>query len=75
MAHGLGIDPALLTCDHDNAISRRVIEHAGGRFEQCLGQKRIYWVPTRPWVLAGAPAVAWEAGGPGVDCGEQPFRG
>ena len=56
VAHGLGIDPALLTCDHDNEASRRVIEGAGGRFEQCLGAKRLYWVPTRIRALPVAPA-------------------
>ena len=49
VAWGLGIDPALLTCDHDNVASRRVIEGAGGVFEQRLGEKRLYWVPTHPW--------------------------
>jgi predicted acetyltransferase len=47
VAYGLGIDPALLTCDEDNIGSRRVIEGAGGRFESRIGLKRRYWVPTR----------------------------
>jgi predicted acetyltransferase len=64
VAAGLGIDPALLTCDHDNAASRHIIESAGGVFEQRLGEKRLYWVPTRPWV-PGAPGGADErASGP-----------
>jgi predicted acetyltransferase len=49
VAADLGIDPVLLTCDHDHAVSRRIIEAAGGVFEQRLGEKRLYWVPTRPW--------------------------
>ena len=42
----LGIDPALLTCDHDNVGSRTVIESAGGVFEDRRGEKLRYWVPT-----------------------------
>jgi predicted acetyltransferase len=47
-AHALGIDPALVTCDTDNEASRRIIEAGGGRFDNILGIKRRYWVPTRP---------------------------
>ena len=64
VAHGLGIDPALLTCDHDNEASRRVIEGAGGRFEQVLGAKRLYWVPTRPRVPAAGPPGSGSAAVP-----------
>jgi predicted acetyltransferase len=46
MAAALGIDPALLTCDADNVPSRRIIEGAGGVFEDQIGDKRRYWVPT-----------------------------
>jgi predicted acetyltransferase len=53
VAAALGIDPALLTCDEDNLASRRIIEGAGGVFENQIGVKRRYWVPTRP---AGRPA-------------------
>ena len=45
VAH-LGIDPALITCDVDNVGSRKVIEAAGGRFEDRRGIKLRYWVPT-----------------------------
>lgn len=45
-AHGLGIDPALVTCDDDNVGSIRVIEAAGGALEDVRGRKRRYWVPT-----------------------------
>lgn len=48
VAYDLGLDPVLLTCDHDNQPSRRVIEGSGGCFEQRVGAKRLYWVPTRP---------------------------
>lgn len=47
----LGIPNALLTCDEDNAASRRVIEANGGVFERHAINpdgplKRRYWVPT-----------------------------
>ncbi|MDR7251103.1 putative acetyltransferase [Nocardioides sp. BE266] len=45
-ALGLGIDPALVTCDVDNHGSIRVIEAAGGELEDVRGVKRRYWVPT-----------------------------
>lgn len=45
-AHGLGIDPALVTCDDDNLASLRVIEAAGGVLEDVRGVKRRYWLPT-----------------------------
>lgn len=45
-ARGLGIDPALVTCDDDNIGSIRVIENAGGGLEDVRGNKRRYWVPT-----------------------------
>jgi len=46
IARDLGIDPALLTCDVDNAASRRVIEANGGFFEDQREDKLRYWVPT-----------------------------
>ncbi|SEC82730.1 Predicted acetyltransferase [Nocardioides exalbidus] len=45
-AAGLGIDPALITCDVDNHGSTKVIEAAGGVLEDVRGVKRRYWVPT-----------------------------
>ncbi|WP_307861711.1 GNAT family N-acetyltransferase [Nocardioides xinjiangensis] len=45
-ASGLGVDPALVTCDVDNHGSIRVIEAAGGELEDVRGAKRRYWVPT-----------------------------
>ncbi len=45
-SRGLGIDPALVTCDEDNTGSVRVIEAAGGVLEDGRGVKRRYWVPT-----------------------------
>ncbi|MEE1928392.1 GNAT family N-acetyltransferase [Streptomyces sp. TRM 70351] len=47
-AAGLGIDPVLVTCDHDNTPSRKVIEACGGVFEDRRAEKLRYWVPTRP---------------------------
>lgn len=44
--HGLGIDPALVTCDTTNVGSRRVIEHAGGVLEDHHNGKLRFWVPT-----------------------------
>jgi predicted acetyltransferase len=41
-----GIDPVLVTCDVDNVGSRRVIEGAGGEYEDTREGKRRYWVPT-----------------------------
>ncbi|NJC68422.1 GNAT family N-acetyltransferase [Planosporangium thailandense] len=46
VARSLGIESALLTCDHDNAASRRVIEKAGGVLEDQRGDKLRFWVPT-----------------------------
>lgn len=45
-AHALGIDPALVTCDHDNEPSRRVIESNGGIYDDRRGVKLRYWIPT-----------------------------
>jgi predicted acetyltransferase len=45
-ARRLGIDPALVTCDDTNIASKLVIEHNGGQFENLLGGKLRYWVPT-----------------------------
>jgi predicted acetyltransferase len=47
IAAGLGIDPALLTCDTDNIASRKVIEAAGGELEDERHGKLRFWVPTR----------------------------
>lgn len=44
-ARGLGIDPALLTCDEDNVASRKVIEANGGVLEDTRKGKLRYWVP------------------------------
>jgi predicted acetyltransferase len=46
VAAGLGIDPALLTCDDTNVASRKVIEANGGVFDTQRGIKLRYWVPT-----------------------------
>jgi predicted acetyltransferase len=64
VAADLGIDPALLTCDHDHVVSRRIIEAAGGVFEQRLGEKRLYWVPTRPWDRSRPSTRTGRAAGP-----------
>ena len=53
LARTMGIDPALITCDVDNAISRRVIEANGGRYAGRDGNELHFWVPTTspgPWV-------------------------
>ena len=46
VAAGLGIDPALVTCDDTNTASRRVIEANGGRLEDQRGEKQRFWVTT-----------------------------
>jgi predicted acetyltransferase len=48
LARGLGIDPALVTCDATNTASRRVIESNGGVFEDQREDKLRFWVPTGP---------------------------
>jgi predicted acetyltransferase len=48
VAHQLGIDRALITCDWDNVGSRKTIEANGGIFEDRRGVKPRYWVPTFP---------------------------
>lgn len=53
VAAGLGVDPALLTCDDDNTGSIAVIEAHGGALEDRRTApdgtvKRRYWVPTSP---------------------------
>ena len=45
VADDRGINPALVTCDVDNFASRRVIERAGGEYEDTREGKRRYWVP------------------------------
>ena len=44
LAHGLGIDPALITCDATNMASRRVIERNGGILDASDGILR-FWDP------------------------------
>ncbi|GGF37342.1 hypothetical protein GCM10011519_08580 [Marmoricola endophyticus] len=46
VAHDLGIDPALVTCDTDNEASRRTIVSNGGELEDQRGGKLRFWVPT-----------------------------
>jgi predicted acetyltransferase len=48
VANGLGIDPALITCETDNVPSRKVIEANSGRFEDERGGKLRFWVSTSP---------------------------
>jgi len=44
-AAGLGIDPALVTCDLDNVASRKVIEANAGVLEDQRAGKLRFWVP------------------------------
>jgi predicted acetyltransferase len=46
LAAAMGIDPALITCDVGNAISRRVIEANGGRYARRDDDELHFWVPT-----------------------------
>lgn len=52
VAYGLGIDPALVTCDDTNVASRRTIEANGGVLDDQREQKLRYWVPTSPTATA-----------------------
>ncbi|MGE6734664.1 GNAT family N-acetyltransferase [Streptomyces sp. NPDC059900] len=45
-ARALGLASVLVTCDTDNTGSRKVIEGAGGAFEDERGGKLRYWIPT-----------------------------
>jgi predicted acetyltransferase len=45
-ARSLGIAQALVTCDHDNEGSRKVIEANGGVPDAPTAIKLRYWVPT-----------------------------
>ena len=47
LAHGLGIDPALITCDATNVASRRVIERNGGILDSESDGVLRFWTPTR----------------------------
>ena len=47
-ARELGIERVLVTCDEDNAASRRVIEKAGGRVEDVRENRRRYWFGGQP---------------------------
>jgi predicted acetyltransferase len=44
-ARGLGIDPVLITCNVDNAGSRKVIEANGGVLEDVREGKLRFWAP------------------------------
>jgi predicted acetyltransferase len=46
LVRAMGVDDVLVTCDVDNIGSRRVIESAGGRFEDERGGKLRFWVAT-----------------------------
>ncbi len=45
-AHGLGIDPALVTCDDVNVGSRKVIEANSGVPDEPNGHKLRFWIST-----------------------------
>lgn len=51
VADALGLECVLVTCDVDNVASRKVIEAAGGSFEDQRGPKLRFWVPTGPPAL------------------------
>jgi predicted acetyltransferase len=44
----LGLERVLVTCDDDNAGSRRTIEAAGGVYEDTRGDKQRFWIDTAP---------------------------
>ncbi len=45
-ARDLGIEQALVTCDHDNVGSQTIVERAGGVLDDKRGVKLRYWVPS-----------------------------
>ena len=45
-ARALGLERVLLTCDEDNAASRRTIERCGGVFDRMADDRRRYWIAT-----------------------------
>ncbi len=63
VARGLGIGPALVTCEESNAGSRRVIEANGGVLEDRRGTELRFWVPTS-CAGSAAPAVSGPGAGP-----------
>ncbi len=52
--HELGIDPVLVTCDDTNEPSRKVIEAAGGVYEDHREDKLRFWVPTSTVPASGS---------------------
>jgi predicted acetyltransferase len=44
IARAVGVDAALVTCHEDNVASARVIEAAGGVFEDIRARTRRYWI-------------------------------
>jgi predicted acetyltransferase len=46
IARDLGIDRVLVTCDHDNVASRKVIEACGGVFDDRRAEKLRFWIDT-----------------------------
>ncbi|MFP8961435.1 GNAT family N-acetyltransferase [Streptomyces nanhaiensis] len=65
VAHSLGIDPVLVTCDDTNTASRRVIEKCGGVFEDRRGKKLRYWIATGPAAPRAPGAGPGEGGATG----------
>jgi predicted acetyltransferase len=55
IAAGLGIDPALVTCDVDNVGLRKVVERNGGHLWQASDAKLRFWVPTTEEVAGSTP--------------------
>jgi predicted acetyltransferase len=66
VAHDLGIESALVTCDEDNVPSRKVIEKNGGVLEDRRGDVLRFWVPTRPGAGDRPRAAGQEASGEAV---------
>lgn len=54
----VGIDPALVTCDVENVASRKVIESAGGQFQDELHGKLRYWLPATPGTHTSAAPLS-----------------
>jgi len=48
LAGEMGLEQVLVCCAEDNTGSRRIIEAAGGEYEDSRAGQRRYWVPTLP---------------------------
>ena len=62
VAHGLGIDPALVTVAEGNAASLAVVRRNGGEVFERSGSTLKFWVPTGPTGPVPADRLSSEQG-------------